>query len=101
MANPKTKFSQVKVADRRYLQWLKKVNYSKERKVDLVHEIISEYSQCSNARDSALIEKKYIHQYEQTVFIDSEPMLKENKILNELVNLRPIFITTNYDEQIE
>ena len=101
VTNPKTKFSQVKASDRRYLQWLKTANYSKERKVDLVHEVISEYSQCDNKNDSALTEQKYIHQYEQAVFIDTEPMLKENKILNELVNLRPIFITTNYDEQIE
>lgn len=101
MANPKTKFSQVKASDRRYLQWLKTANYSKERKVDLVHEVISEYSQCGNKNDSALTEQKYIHQYEQAVFIDTEPILKDNKILNELVNLRPIFLTTNYDEQIE
>ncbi|MDT9607479.1 SIR2 family protein [Lactobacillus paragasseri] len=101
VSNPKTIFSKVKASDRKFLQWLKKANYSKERKVDLVHEIISEYSQCSNSRDSLSIEKKYIHQYEQTVFLDTEPVLKENKILNELVDLRPIFITTNYDEQIE
>lgn len=78
VTNPKTKFSQVKASDRRYLQWLKTANYSKERKVDLVHEVISEYSQCGNKNDSALTEQKYIHQYEQAVFIDTEPMLKEN-----------------------
>lgn len=99
--DPRTKLFKVKASDRKFLQWLKKASYSKERKIDLVHEVISEYSQCTDLQDTLAVKEKYIHKYEQSVFIDTEPMLKENKILNELVNLRPIFITTNYDDQIE
>lgn len=97
----RTKISRAKTSDRKFLQWLKNADYSKERKIDLVHEVISEYSQCIDPQDTLTVKEEYMHKYEQSVFIDTEPMSKENKILNELVNLRPIFITTNYDDQIE
>lgn len=97
----RTRISEPKTSDRKFLQWLKKTNYSKERKIDLVHEVISEYSQCMDPKDTLAVKEEYMHKYEQSVFIDTEPMSKENEILNELVNLRPIFITTNYDDQIE
>lgn len=101
VADSRTRISENRTSDRKFLQWLKKTDYSEERKVDLVHEVISEYSQCINPQDTLAVKEEYMHKYEQSVFIDTEPMSKENEILNELVNLRPIFITTNYDDQIE
>lgn len=87
--------------DVHFLKKLSDSNLSNKRKVDLVHYIIREYCKTDNIEESELLFKKYALTFENKYFISFKPMLATNSILQSLVKLNPIFITTNYDAEIE
>lgn len=85
----------VKSKDMQVLQALHQSGESNKRKVDIVQHIIKNY--CDTDND---VKEKLLN-FEKAVFSEMEPLSPFNPILDNLVQLQPIFITTNYDQQIQ
>ncbi|PFA53732.1 hypothetical protein CN391_05200 [Bacillus anthracis] len=100
-------YNKVEEQDIKILENLKKSNIEKKRKIDIVHQVIEKYcrQKDSNPEDMGerLKEKfnKNVLNYEKFKFMDWEPEMEINPVLQELVKLECLFITTNYDNQIE
>lgn len=100
-SEPSTKNRDSLMRDVHFLKKLSESKLSNKRKVDLVHYIIGEYCKTNNNEESNLLFKKYVLLFENKYFLEYKPMLNTNLILQSLVKLNPIFITTNYDKEIE
>lgn len=97
-----TLYDYVEGTDIEILEWLKKQNYSNKLKVNLVHEIVKKY--CLRKDDRILnmnLYQNYVNDFEKYYFINVHPIKQRNEILDELVKQSGLFITTNYDQQIE
>ena len=97
-----TLYDYVEGTDIEILEWLKKQNYSNKLKVNLVHEIVKKY--CLRKDDRILnmnLYQNYVNDFEKYYFINVHPIKQRNDILDELVKQSGLFITTNYDQQIE
>ena len=100
--NRNTFYDKVEASDIAKLDWLKQQSYDNKLKVDLVHQLIKKY--CHRKSDQKLdmdLYKKHVNDFESFYFLEIEPINSQNKILDELVKQSGLFITTNYDQQIE
>lgn len=91
----------VDMSDIVFLESLHDMPASNKRKVDLVNYLIQDYCNTGDESKSLEIYRKHVLDFERKIFTENEPVLTKNDILDELVKLEPIFITTNYDNQIE
>lgn len=98
---PETFYTQVEATDIAALDWLKNQNFDNKRKVDIVDFIIKKYCSISNGSFSEKLYQEHVNDFEQFYFLQMSPLYAENEILNRLVKLSGLFITTNYDDQIE
>ncbi|OJE28337.1 hypothetical protein A9490_27850 [Bacillus thuringiensis] len=102
-----SKYKKVELQDINILRNLKNSPIERKRKIDIVHQVIEKYceQEVSNPEEKKEKEKEKFCEnalnYEKYIFIDVEPEKKVNPVLNELVKLNSLFITTNYDNQIE
>lgn len=88
------------LSDVDFLKSLSDSNYSLKRKTDIVQYLIKKIcGKSSNVSND--IYNKHVLDFEKYIFTELTPSNPVNLILDELVKLRPIFITTNYDKQIE
>lgn len=101
-------YSKVESQDINILKNLKmNEKIEKKRKIDIVHQVIEKYcrQKGSNPEDiegkSKDRFKDNVLKYEKYKFMDWEPNIRINPVLQELVKLECLFITTNYDNQIE
>lgn len=76
------------------LDWLEKSTFSNERKVDIVRYLVKKYAKQSVFEDEVL-------SFERQYFNELVPVSSQNLILNQLARIPAIYITTNYDSQIE
>ena len=76
------------------LDWLEKSTFSNERKVDIVRYLVRKYAKQSVFEDEVL-------SFERQYFNELVPVSSQNLILNQLARIPAIYITTNYDSQIE
>ena len=100
--NRNTFYDKVEASDIAKLDWLKQQSYDNKLKVDLVHQLIKKY--CHRKSDQKLdmdLYEKHVNDFESFYFLEIEPINSQNKILDELVKQSGLFITTNYDQQIE
>lgn len=79
------------------LTQLKNSNMSKKRKIDFVNLLIKKF--CSELENDSY--KSKVLNFEKFLFSKVKPIDVTNDILDELMNIRASFITTNYDDQIE
>lgn len=98
-------YSSVQATDISFLDWLNdRSGYSNKRKVDMVHHMIKKYCR-SKSLDQKLEEKtkylEHVNDFEKYYFLEINPIKKTNEIIDQVLNLSAIFITTNYDNQIE
>lgn len=91
----------VDMSDTLFLESLHSMPASNKRKVDLVNYLINEYCNTGDAEKTLEIYRNHVLDFERKIFTENDPILIKNDILNELIKLEPIFITTNYDNQIE
>ncbi|PDZ25448.1 hypothetical protein CON85_27705 [Bacillus toyonensis] len=100
-------YKKVELHDINVLRNLKNSSIERKRKIDIVHQVIEKYCKREegNNHDEAKENIKKFNEnvlnYEKYIFIEVEPELKINPVLKELVRLECLFITTNYDNQIE
>ena len=99
--NEDTYLKEVQVEDIYFLRKLSETNLSNKRKVDLVHHIINKYCESNDNEIRNRLFKKNVLNFEKKFFSKYKPMISSNVILRSLVKLYPIFITTNYDLEIE
>lgn len=90
--------------DLRLLDELKESTMSKKRKIDYVNYLIEKI--CDNISkneeyDSDFYYKRESLDFEKFLFMEVTPIDIVNKVLDELMNIKASFITTNYDNQIE
>lgn len=97
----KTKKCDVDQLDMRFLKLLNQSKLSNKRKVDLVDHIIKSYCTSDEKRKESELRYEYSLSYEKYIFTSLRPIIPHNTILEEIVKLRPIFLTTNYDNEIE
>jgi len=100
-SDTETLLSKVELSDTLFLEWLRDAGLSNKRKVDLVNFIVKKYCKSSNPKKSLDIYNKHYLDCERYIFSEAEPLVHENVILNELVKLGNVFVTTNYDEEVE
>ncbi|EEL42561.1 hypothetical protein bcere0021_53720 [Bacillus cereus Rock3-42] len=102
-----SQYKKVGLQDVNVLRNLKNSSIERKRKIDIVHQIIAKYCKQEHITQDKKIQpflKKFnenVFNYEKYIFMDVEPEEKVNPVLNELVKLECLFITTNYDNQIE
>ncbi|PED17040.1 SIR2 family protein [Bacillus toyonensis] len=100
-------YKKVELQDINVLRNLKNSSIERKRKIDIVHQVIAKYCkrEGGNNHDETKENIKKFNEnvlnYEKYIFIEVEPELKINPVLKELVRLECLFITTNYDNQIE
>lgn len=92
---------EVDLSDINFLKMLAISNLSNKRKVDLVHHVIQKYCETPDPNKSKHLFRKYGLKFEKKFFLEYNPLISSNEILQYLVQLDPIFITTNYDQEIE
>ncbi|HIY92975.1 SIR2 family protein [Companilactobacillus sp. HBUAS56275] len=95
----KISFKQLELLDE-----LKKSSMSNKRKVDFIDTLIRNICDEVSNSDTQISEQYYRSAalgFEKFLFLNVEPIKIVNDILNELLNIRSTFITTNYDSQIE
>ncbi|MGE7848076.1 SIR2 family protein [Bacillus cereus] len=102
-----SQYKRVELQDINVLRNLKNSLIERKRKIDIVHQVIAKYCkrEGGNNQDKTKENRKKFNEnvlnYEKYIFIEVEPELKSNPVLEELVKLECLFITTNYDDQIE
>ncbi|MCM3325161.1 SIR2 family protein [Bacillus cereus] len=102
-----SQYKKVELQDINVLRNLKNSSIERKRKIDIVHQVIAKYckrEESNNQNETKENIKKFnenVLNYEKYIFIEVEPELKINPVLKELVKLECLFITTNYDNQIE
>ncbi|ONN43537.1 SIR2 family protein [Enterococcus mundtii] len=101
VAEPETNRNTVDMKDTLFLESLHHMPVSNKRKVDLVNFILKDYCETHDDKKTSELYNKHVLDFERKIFTDIEPTITKNEILDELVKFEPIFITTNYDEQIE
>ncbi|MCU4929190.1 SIR2 family protein [Bacillus cereus] len=100
-------YKKVELQDINVLRNLKNSSIERKRKIDIVHQVVEKYckrEEGNNQNKTKENKKKFnenVLNYEKYIFIDVEPEMKINPVLKELVRLECLFITTNYDNQIE
>ena len=97
----RTVAKKVKIEDIGFLKRLLKLKKKKKRKIDLVHQLIREYTEVINDIEES--EKHFsanVLNFEKEFFKEVELIEKKNEVLEELVKLDSTFITTNYDAEI-
>lgn len=100
-----TSFYQVVNAkDINFLDWLNdKSGFDNKRKVDIVHYIIKKYCkpQLTDDQQWDQIYRSHENDFEKYYFLNIAPVNAKNEIIDQIINLSGIFITSNYDDQIE
>ncbi|MBO0432100.1 SIR2 family protein [Enterococcus sp. DIV0660C] len=91
----------VEMSDMLFLESLQSMPASNKRKVDLVNFLLKEYCETGESEKTLELYQEHVLDFERKIFTETQPILIKNDILDELVKLEPIFITTNYDNQIE
>ncbi|MBB1122827.1 SIR2 family protein [Limosilactobacillus sp. Lr3000] len=76
------------------LDWLQESSFTNERKVDFIRYLVKKYAKNSTY-------EKEVLSFEKEYFNKILPSSNQNLILNELTRIPAIYITTNYDSQIE
>lgn len=102
--NKDTLHQKVRAADLKSLDWLnEKSGFDNKRKVDLVHHLIREYSKPKeeNKKVWDTIYHKHVNDFEKLYFLETDPINSANDTIDQLLCLSALFITTNYDDQIE
>ncbi|WP_144524708.1 SIR2 family protein [Bacillus sp. DE0042] len=100
-------YTKVEEQDIKILENLQKSNIEKKRKIDIAHQLIEKYCRQKGSNFENMEKRskekfnKNVLNYEKVKFMDWEPKMKINPVLQELVKLECLFITTNYDNQIE
>ncbi|PJN78247.1 hypothetical protein CWE03_07825 [Lactobacillus johnsonii] len=98
-------YSSVQATDISFLDWLNdRSGYSNKRKVDMVHHMIKKYCKSKSMAQNDEEKTKYlehVNDFEKYYFLEINPIKKINEIIDQVLNLSAIFITTNYDNQIE
>lgn len=104
LINEKTLYQAVQATDIKSLDWLnEKSGYSNKRKVDFVHYIIKKYCK-PQKKDENFWKNMYfehVNDFEKSYFLKISPINSNNEIIDQLLNLSALFITANYDDQIE
>lgn len=97
----RAQIKEVDQRDMRFLQLLNKSNMSNKRKVDLVLHLILNYCKTDNPDITLVLFNEYALRFENYLFSQLAPIIPRNSILEEIIKLRPLIITTNYDQEIE
>ncbi|MDT2688076.1 SIR2 family protein [Enterococcus gallinarum] len=101
VAEPETNRNTVDMNDTLFLESLHHMPVSNKRKVDLVNFILKDYCEAHDSKKTLELYNRHVLDFERKLFTEIEPTIAKNEILDELVKFEPIFITTNYDDQIE
>lgn len=96
-----TSREKVDMKDTLFLESLHDMPVSNKRKVDFVNFLLKDYCETGNEKKTLEIYNEHVLDFERKIFYKIEPTISKNTILDELVKMEPIFITTNYDDQIE
>lgn len=90
--------------DLNLLNELKQSTMSKKRKIDYVNYLIKK--RCEKIAENEKYDSDFYYQresldFEKFLFSEIVPINAVNSVLDELMNIKSSFITTNYDNQIE